>query len=172
MEKLIHKCLNQQVTELALDGKGSSTVPTISAADISAIAEKCPNLEELTFYNVALVGWPHDPWLFLRTLHINGASRDCFNNIALHESVPNLEHIAISGHRRDDPIILPDMNGCEKLESVDLLFGRFRMPGKIPFPPRLLELSGATSLLGLSSHETARDCLLAILKHCPNCGLG
>ena len=172
MEKLINKCLNEQVTELALDGKSSSTVPTISAADISAIAEKCPNLEELTFYNVALVGWPHDPWLFLRTLHINGASRDCFNNIALHESVPNLEHIAISGHRRDDPIILPDMNGCEKLESVDLLFGRFRMPGKIPFPPRLLELSGATSLLGLSSHETARDCLLAILKHCPNCGLG
>ena len=174
MDKLIHKCLNEQVTVLALDGKGSSTVPTISADDIRAIAEKCPNMEELVFYNVDQSGWPslRDPWLSMRILHINRARRDCFDNVALHESVPNLEQIAFSGHQRDDPIILPDMNGCEKLEKVDLLYGRFRMPGIIPFPPGLLELYGAVSLLGLNSHETAGGILLEILKHCPTCGLG
>ena len=170
IEKLIHKCLKEQVTVLSLNNKGSSTVPTISVTDIHAMAEKCPNMEELLFCNMELVGWPslRNPWLSMRILHINGASRVCFDNIALHESVPNIEQIAISGHQSDDPIILPDMNGCEKLKTVNLMFGCFRMPGIIPFPPGLTELDGTTRLLP-EPYTRLRDCLGAIEEHCPDC---
>ena len=108
----------------------------------------------------------------MNILRINKARRDCFDNISLHESLPNLKQFGISGLQRDDPIILPNMNCCEKLETVNLMFGCFRMPGLIPFPHGLTELSGAMQILKLNSHMTGFDRLMAIQNHCPNCDLG
>ena len=187
IQVFIEKYLNEDITYLWIGGRGEhrddgyschSTLPILEAIDIKDVADKCPNVEVLTFHSVRIVDWPSlrsslsVPWSSVKHLCIHRVDRDCFNNIALHETVPNIEVLTVAGHQRNVASLLPDMNRCENLKKVHLMCGTFRMPRRIPFPPGLSELVGAKQLLQLPEHRSMIDLLLSVQMHCPMCDLG
>ena len=180
IEQVIRKYLNEEVTHLWMGMTGyqkedgdvvPSTVPIFTATDVRAVAEKCPNLEEFSLNMVNLVGWPSlgTPWWSMKKLWINGVERNCFDNVALHETVPNIEELDVCGHLERVGSLLPDMNQCEALKELTLSWGMFQMPyGMIPFPPRLNVLWGTEKLVhpgfGIDLHQELQ-------RHCPYCDL-
>ena len=177
IERVIGKYLNEEVTHLWIGGTGyleedgevvPSTISIFGATDVRAVAEKCPKLEEFWLNMVNLVGWPSlgTPWSSVKKLWINGVERGCFNNVALHETVPNVEEFTLCGHLERVGSLLPDMNQCEALKEVTLSWGVFRMPGRIPFPPGLSVLWG-TEKLAHSGFNLCQE----LQRHCPYCDL-
>ena len=73
-----------------------------------------------------MTSWPTllpEPWTSLEELHLCFWSNNpkIFKDVDLHMSFPNLTllNMGVKGYR-SDPFMLPDLSGCERLESITL----------------------------------------------------
>ena len=89
----------------------------LSANDILAIADKCPNLTDLYITSFPKIEcWPQlkQPLASLKTLTWWGISNpDIFSNVQLGHSMPNLESLLLGIHKCPRPFFLPHMRGCK-----------------------------------------------------------
>ena len=73
-----------------------------------------------------MTSWPTllpEPWTSLEELHLCFWANNpkIFKDVDLHMSFPNLTllNMGVKGYR-SDPFMLPDLSGCERLESITL----------------------------------------------------
>ena len=120
----------------------SYVATTLSAYDITNLAQKCPQLEEINLHDFPIKRWPSlmHPWTTLQRLEVNMAGLKCFEDVALQTSAPNIRYLTIGG---SSDVVLPDMCLCGSLQEVYLEAGHFSFPGKIPFPSILKKLCGS-----------------------------
>ena len=133
--------------QIEVNGKCMDT--TFSLESMRQMAANTPNLIALNMSNLKLDCFPPQitPWLFLQRLEVSKVTRRTFDNVDLSAIMPNIKHIGLGGGGINSVIDLPDMSECEHLRYVDLNWGKYVFPGKIPFPRGLLVLEGHNSKL-------------------------
>ena len=149
---------------------------TLLPSDITTLATRCPNLSRLSLSAIRLELWPDfaSPWTSLKKLRLLqvraelvtagwGVNPNLFNNVELHQSLPNLEEFSI---RASCDFVLPDMGQCKYLHSICLGQGLYIITG---LPHGLKHLSGHKFVL----HEDDptifnmdRESLEAQFEHC------
>jgi len=96
---------------------------SLSAQDLTTVAERCPRLRHLSISGFEMKLWPafetQCSLEFLQLFQINVDS-DAFANSALHVGLPKIKVIEINECKglSDGTIELPDVSMCQKLEVI------------------------------------------------------
>ena len=150
LKQIIQNMPNEvSISRLDVTGRFDAMYTTFSQERMRQMAAKTPNLYALNMSNLKLDCFPPQitPWLFLQRLAVSKVTRRTFENVDFPTIMPNIKHIDLGGGGIDYVIDLPDMTQCEHLRYVELNWGKYVFPGKIPFPRALLEIKGNNSQL-------------------------
>ena len=133
--------LNDDTTSLHAISRREGTKLAVSLEKLSI---KCPELVNLSLISPELCSWPkfRAPLTSLKWLYVDGLVHNLFENVELHNCLPNIEQIHLGN--RNVSLVLPNMGMCEKLRGIKLQRGEFCLKSVTDLPRGLKKLSGPT----------------------------
>ena len=140
---------NDGETEQALEYLNEDTKTLVAFSRGTKLAEsleklpiKYPELVNLSLIPPELCSWPkfRAPLTSLKWLYMGGIFHNLFENVELHNCLPNIEEITLGN--RNVSLVLPNMGMCEKLREINLNEGEFCLKSVTDLPRGLKKLFG------------------------------
>lgn len=137
------ECLNDDTTSLLVQTP-LRIEGTKLAESLEKLPIKCPELVDLVLMSPELCSWPkfRAPLTLLKKLCLDCLVHNLFENVELHNCLPNIEKIILGN--LNVSLVLPNMGMCKKLREIKLNIGEFRLKSVTDLPRGLKKLYGPT----------------------------